>query len=103
MGQFVRNSTSDTIPIDVNRQFNVFNASVPCSGNDNAELSVDADVILQGGIDLGVIAQGTLIPPKFDKFGLFASVYIDDLAYNPSNPTSSRHVGGPCRQTEHCN
>ena len=72
MCQFIRNSTSDTIPINIHQQFNVFNTSTSCTGSDDAKLSIDADMSLQGEIDLGVIAQGTIIPPKFDKFGLFA-------------------------------
>ncbi|OCB86992.1 hypothetical protein A7U60_g5882 [Sanghuangporus baumii] len=70
---FIRNTTENTIPINVDQQFNVFNTSLPCTGSTDAKLSIDVGVNLQGEIDLGVIAQGTIIPPKFNKFGLFGS------------------------------
>ncbi|EJD01945.1 uncharacterized protein FOMMEDRAFT_168526 [Fomitiporia mediterranea MF3/22] len=77
LGSFVRNTTKNSIPINVDQQFNVFNSSLPCTGNANTQISVDADLTVQGEIDLGVVAQGTIVPPKFNQFGIFATMSAD--------------------------
>ncbi|KAL5478595.1 hypothetical protein ACEPAI_2779 [Sanghuangporus weigelae] len=95
-GPFIRNTTKNTIPINVDQKFKVFNTSLPCTGSTDAKLSVDADVNLQGEMDLGVIAQGTIIPPKFNKFGLFgswSSYYCAINFINPSLAMSADLVG----------
>ncbi|KAI5116444.1 hypothetical protein M0805_008631 [Coniferiporia weirii] len=74
---FQRNQTSDSIPFQLNQPFNVFNQTLVCSDDVQAKLSVDVIANVQGQLDLGVVAEGTIIPPQINSFGVFASLSAD--------------------------
>jgi len=57
-------------PIDVQKSFPIVEADVQCGALGDIKLSVDADVKAHADVTIGVVAGGTLVPPKFDTFSL---------------------------------
>jgi hypothetical protein len=64
-------------PIDVNKSFNLITADVDCGKLGSAQMKVDADVKAHADISLGILAAGTLIPPKVKTFSLQAGLNAD--------------------------
>jgi hypothetical protein len=62
----IDNSTQLT-PISFDKRFNVFNTSIGCAP-DSASASVDVDTKADATVSLGVIANGTLVPPNVTQF-----------------------------------
>ncbi|KAI0319873.1 hypothetical protein OF83DRAFT_1169791 [Amylostereum chailletii] len=60
-------------PIDVNKNFNLFNASVDCSAGNlspvpfKASVKVDVDARAHAEISIGVSVMGTLVPPSLGQ------------------------------------
>jgi hypothetical protein len=55
----------------VNKDFPIFSGTVACS-DFTASLNADMDTQAHAVVTLGIAATGTIIPPKFDVFSVFA-------------------------------
>ncbi|EPQ61342.1 hypothetical protein GLOTRDRAFT_54265 [Gloeophyllum trabeum ATCC 11539] len=63
-------------PINVNKDFNLGSSSVSCKGFD-ATFAADIDTSFNADVTYGVVAAGTIIPPKISSFMLFANFDAD--------------------------
>ncbi|KAI0037499.1 hypothetical protein FA95DRAFT_94316 [Auriscalpium vulgare] len=72
---------SETLPpIDFDKPFNLFNTSIDCPANQfvpaafSAKVSVDVEAKMHAVIQVGVVAAGTVIPPKITEIGVFGGL-----------------------------
>jgi hypothetical protein len=61
-------------PIDVQKSFNLADASADCGALGKLGLKVDADVKAHADVSVGVLAAGTVVPPNFSTFSLTAGL-----------------------------
>ncbi|KAL0945763.1 hypothetical protein HGRIS_012052 [Hohenbuehelia grisea] len=91
------NLTVNLPPVDFKRHFDLIDASVSCplpGGDFSASISAEMDAKFYAKVQVGVVAQGTLIPPNFEEFGLFAGLDADfsasfNLAASAKSPINS--------------
>lgn len=67
-----------TLPhISVEKSFNLVNVQSDCGKIGDISLKVDVDVDAQADVSLGIVAAGTIIPPKVKTFSLQAGLNAD--------------------------
>lgn len=71
------NKKKTLAPIDVDKTFNLVTANADCGNLGDIELKVDAAVKAHADVSLGVVAAGTIIPPKVSTFSLQAGLNAD--------------------------
>ncbi|KAG7095281.1 hypothetical protein E1B28_006053 [Marasmius oreades] len=79
---FDKNLIKELPPIDVDKSFNLLNEQLPCPANGASpafEASIKADTITKAHavVTVGMAASGTIVPPKFSEFGVFAGLNAD--------------------------
>lgn len=77
---FSKNSSTTLPPIDVNKDFQLLNADIDCSGSVagasagiTANIKSDLLAVAHAEVTIGAAANGTIIPPLINEFVLFAS------------------------------
>jgi hypothetical protein len=63
--------------VNVNQNFPILDANIDCPAKPpapgfSASLNVNVDAKAQAVVTVGAAAHGTIIPPNFDEFSLFA-------------------------------
>lgn len=78
--KFSKDVSTSLPPIDVNKDFTLFDESISCAGSVaganaslNANIKSDVNAQAHAVITLGASANGTIIPPKISQFALYAS------------------------------
>ena len=66
---FNENKTQDLTPIEFSKTLNVFKENVQCSPNE-VSVNIDVGAEVDAQISLSVYASGSIVPPKFDDFGI---------------------------------
>lgn len=66
---FNENRTLNLPQIEFSKTLNVLNASVQCPSIE-AFVNIDVGVDVNAQISLSVVANGSLIPPELDEFGI---------------------------------
>ena len=61
-------------PVNIDKSFNLLNATLDCGSNAKAELSLDVHPIVHAQVLVGVVATGHLIPPSISDFAVFSSM-----------------------------
>jgi hypothetical protein len=61
-------------PIDIQKSFDLLDLTVNCGVLGDLNMGVDANVHVHADITLGILATGTLIPPKISSFGLTSTL-----------------------------
>jgi hypothetical protein len=64
------NKNKQLAPIDVDKSFNIATADIDCDNIGKVQFKVDADIKAHAAVSLGVVAAGTIIPPKVTTFSL---------------------------------
>ena len=70
------NSKQTTLQFD--KSFNLFDQSISCPASGDipaftGEVKADVEAKLNGTVNYGIIAAGTIVPPALSEFGLFAN------------------------------
>ncbi|TDL21237.1 hypothetical protein BD410DRAFT_771726 [Rickenella mellea] len=73
LDSFSQNVSTTLPPIDVNKNFPVFNASVQC-GPASAKIDINANAKAHAQVTLGVVAAGTLVPPSITQFATYTGL-----------------------------
>lgn len=65
-------------PINIDQSFPIFDKSISCPAAGKlpaftGEVKIDAEAKVNGSVNYGLTAQGTVIPPDLKKFALFAN------------------------------
>lgn len=63
--------------MNIDTKFNVFNTTINCGDKGTLKLSADATMVAHANVSFGLVAAGTLIPPKFDSFSMSAGLSAD--------------------------
>lgn len=78
---FDKNVTKTLTPVNVNKDFQILNFNKSCpaeegSGQPGLKADIKADINAQAKatVTIGVVAQGSIIPPKIEDFGVFAGM-----------------------------
>jgi hypothetical protein len=75
--KFNTNEKSSPPPVNIDTKFNVFNTSIECGDKGNLSLSVDATMVAHANVTFGLVAAGTMVPPKFDTFSISGGINMD--------------------------
>ena len=72
----IHKNISDSSPIKLDKDFPAFDQKLACPKNGkvpafDGEVKIDLDSKVDGNVNYGVAAAGSLIPPQIDEFGLF--------------------------------
>lgn len=67
--RFDENRTLNLPPIEFSKIFNVLNASVQCPPIE-ASANIDVGAEINARVSLSAIANGSVIPPNLDEFGI---------------------------------
>ncbi|KAI0770916.1 hypothetical protein BD413DRAFT_69883 [Trametes elegans] len=72
----IHKNISDSSPIKLDKDFPAFDQKLACPQNGNVpafdgEVKIDLDSKVDGTVNYGVAAAGSLIPPEIKEFGLF--------------------------------
>ncbi|TDL21133.1 hypothetical protein BD410DRAFT_750102 [Rickenella mellea] len=70
---FNKTISSNLPPIDINKSFPVFSSSLSCGGK-SATIDINANAKAHAQVTLGVVAAGTLIPPKLSEIATYTGV-----------------------------
>uniref|UniRef100_A0A0W0EY52 DUF7223 domain-containing protein n=1 Tax=Moniliophthora roreri TaxID=221103 RepID=A0A0W0EY52_MONRR len=81
-GSFNKSATKDLPPVNVDKTFPIFeeNISCPATGDlpaTNASIKADAATKANAVVSIGIAAAGTIVPPEFSEFGIFAGLDAD--------------------------
>jgi hypothetical protein len=71
------NKTDTLPPIKVNKSFNLATANVNCGDLGTIKLSADVAVDSTANVAIGVVAGGTIIPPKLKTFSISGGLTAD--------------------------
>lgn len=63
-------------PIDIDEPFNLVDETLDC-GAVKATFKADVNAKAHAVVDIGVVATGTIIPPKLDNFNVFSGLTAD--------------------------
>ena len=74
LGDFDKNISTTLPPINIDKNFTVVSQNISCSQIANAGFDVAVDTKVDAQATLGVVAQGSLIPPAVTEFALFAGM-----------------------------
>lgn len=80
---FGLDSIKDLPPVHINQNFPIikksFSCDIPGDGSPSVKGSLEAsiDASIHAVVQVGVAAEGTIIPPRIDSFGLFAALEAD--------------------------
>lgn len=77
LNSFSKDVNKTLPPVNVKKNFPLLDLSKPCPGVDGkpgfgTSLKADIDVDAHASISIGVVAKGTVVPPKISDFGVFA-------------------------------
>ncbi|OJT15610.1 hypothetical protein TRAPUB_5938 [Trametes pubescens] len=78
IGNFNKNITGSS-PINFDKDFPIFDQKIDCPQNGavpafSGEAKVDLDAKVDGTVNYGIAASGSIIPPKISEFGLFVGL-----------------------------
>jgi hypothetical protein len=92
----INENTNKTLaPIDVDKSFPIFSGTVNCPGF-SASLNADVATKAHAVVTIGVAAIGSIIPPKFDDFSVFAGLDADiNGALHVAAQASGQVTSGP--------
>lgn len=71
-GGFDKNISTNLPPISVDKDFPIFSQNISCAQVVNAGIEIDLDAKVDAQVTVGVVAQGSLIPPSVTEFAMFA-------------------------------
>ena len=71
IGGFNKNISTTLPAINIDKDFTIFSQNLSCSGV-TAGLEVDIDTNINAQVTVGVIVQGSLIPPEVSDFAMYA-------------------------------
>lgn len=74
-GDFDKNISTNLPPISVDKDFPIFSQNISCAQVVNAGIKIDLDAKVDAQVTIGVVAQGSLIPPSVTEFAMFAGVH----------------------------
>lgn len=75
LGSFNKTLQPDgTIPVKIDKSFNVFNKTLSCSAHEQAKLNIDINAAVNAEVTFGVIVAGALIPPNIKELLLFSGM-----------------------------
>ncbi|KAK7049915.1 hypothetical protein VNI00_005345 [Paramarasmius palmivorus] len=79
---FDKSVTKDLPPVSVDKTFPIFEQKISCPATEglpafDASIKADAATKANAVVSVGIAAAGTIIPPKFDEFGVFAGLDAD--------------------------
>ena len=78
LNDFNKNITGSS-PLDFSKDVNLFDTSIDCPATGltpafSGNAKVDLNAAVNGNTNYGVVAAGTIVPPKIDQFGLFVNL-----------------------------
>lgn len=79
---FSSNNTQNLPPIDISQDFPIISQSFQCNGNSPFAVNIvsQAHVDIHAQVAVGAVATGTIVPPKFDSFGLYVGINEASIA-----------------------
>jgi hypothetical protein len=101
LNKFNQNDNKTLKAITVDKKFDVFNANIDCPAVPpgkafSATLNADAQTKANAILTVGVVATGTIVPPKLDEFSIFAGMNADfDAALHIAAKASGEVDSGP--------
>jgi hypothetical protein len=88
------NKTDALPPINLNNDFPLLSGDLSCAGKD-LSVKADVDVDTNAVVSIGIVASGTIIPPKLSDFSLFAGLSATingTLNLNSNVAVGFRHI-----------
>lgn len=82
-GDFDKNISTNLPPISVDKDFQIFSQNISCAQVVSAGIEIDLDAKVDAQITIGVVAQGSLIPPSVTEFAMFAGEHATQTSYGP--------------------
>uniref|UniRef100_A0A0W0EY55 DUF7223 domain-containing protein n=1 Tax=Moniliophthora roreri TaxID=221103 RepID=A0A0W0EY55_MONRR len=79
---FDKSITKDLPPVNVDKTFPIFEEKITCPATEDlpafdASIKADAATKANAVVSIGIAAAGTIVPPKFSEFGVFAGLDAD--------------------------
>ena len=76
-----KNVTKTLIPVNINKDFEILNVNKSRPAEEGsgkpefrADIKADTDTQARATVTLGVVVQGSIVPPKIEDFGVFAGM-----------------------------